>query len=286
MNVVILGGNGYLGEKLGKYLAGQGMSIYSVVRKPIVQKWASEIWIIDEISERLKKKKVDWIINCIAQYERNGVPVEEVLDANYVRPFACFAAAMDLGVTNYMTMDTGLSVDCNLYSRAKKQFADSVEWRLDEIFGKNNYIFWNVLLENFYGEDESSERFIPGTIDKLLRNEKILLTQGYQKRDFIYINDVIYNLEKLLFANGIGRIDLPLGSGEGISIRNMIAYLKEITKSTSELCFGAIPARTVEPDSIADCKMMKKYGLSVKYDWRTGLQYITKLRADEQEVLL
>ena len=65
-------------------------------------------------------------------------------------------------------------------------------------------------------------------------------------------------------------VQVPLGSGEGVSIRNLIEYLKTITKSSSYLGFGEIEKRRNEPDSVADKNIMKKYGVEIKYDWKKG----------------
>ena len=280
MKVVILGGTSYLGSKLGQYLVQQSVEVYSVVRREVQQSWAKEIWRFDELEEKFQVEDIDWVINCITCYERGAHTSEDVLNANYVKPFHYFSMAAENGIHRFMTMDTGLSAECNLYSRSKKQFADSIEWKLNEIFGENKYTFWNIELENFYGEDEKKERFIPGTIDKLYRNEQILLTKGTQIRDFIYIGDVVKNLTKLLHTYEKGRINLPLGTGTGVSVRDAIVYLKEITVSKSELCFGAVPMRRIEPDCIADVEKMKQYDLKVEYDWKKGFEYIAYKRGD------
>lgn len=69
-------------------------------------------------------------------------------------------------------------------------------------------------------------------------------------------------------------IDLPLGTGIGVPIKEIVKYLKDITNSKSELCFGALEKRLFEPDSIADCTKMKQLGIEVKYGWQEGLKKI------------
>lgn len=282
MNIVILGGNGYLGNRLGNRLA-QKHIVYSVTRKDIENTWAKENWNYWELGNKLREVKIDWMINCMCKYERPGVLPEEILEANYVRPYSCVELGSVYGIKNYITIDTGLPINLNLYCRSKSQFADSVEWKLQDEFGEKNYILWNIKLENFYGEDEPAERFIAGVIDRLKNGQKILATEGYQKRDFIYIEDVVFNLEKLLYREENGRINLPLGSGEGITIRKTVQYLKEIIKSDSELCFGAIPSRKNEPDSIADNETMKQYDIKIQYPWSIGLKQMAYKRIKRGE---
>lgn len=274
VNVVILGGNGYLGAKLGRRLAELGMIVYSVTRKAIIQEWAKDNWQYEELENKLKKYEVDWMINCIAKYERDGTSIREILEANYLQPYCCFMQGVESGVRKYITIDTGLPIECNMYSRAKKQFADSFEWKLNEAFNQKDYVFWNIQLEFFYGCDEPENRFLTATIKKLKKHENIMLTEGYQKRDFIYVDDVINNLTKMFYIDEHGRVDLPLGTGEGISIREAVSYLKEIVGSQSELLFGAVASRKVEPDCIADTLLMKQYGLNIDYNWKEGFKLL------------
>ena len=50
----------------------------------------------------------------------------------------------------------------------------------------------NLQLEHIYGENDSKDKFIPSLIDKLHNKEKFIeLTEGTQKRDFIYVKDVV-----------------------------------------------------------------------------------------------
>ena len=172
------------------------------------------------------------------------------------------------------TIGTGLPDTLNAYAMSKAKFAQVLSWYADQCRQKGTPItVCNVELENFYGEDEPTDRFLPGTVAKLKRNEKILLTAGTQVRDFVYVEDVLTNLMAVMDSENLPEyLDLPLGSGEGVSIRDLITYLKELVKSDSELCFGAVPSRMNEPDSVADRQKMEQYGLTVRYGWKDGMK--------------
>ena len=108
---------------------------------------------------------------------------------------------------------------------------------------------------------------------KLKGNDPIRLTAGTQIRDFVYVEDVLDNLTALIHRNDLpDYLDLPLGSGEGVSIRELVTYLKDLLHSESELCFGAVPSRINEPDSVADREKMQKYGVSIRYGWQEGMK--------------
>ena len=103
--------------------------------------------------------------------------------------------------------------------------------------------------------------------------ETILLTAGTQIRDFVYVEDVLDNLMALVSRQDLPEyLDLPLGSGEGVSIRELVTYLKEMLHSDSQLCFGAVPSRMNEPDSVADRETMQRFGVSIRYGWKEGMK--------------
>jgi len=50
----------------------------------------------------------------------------------------------------------------------------------------------NLLVEHFYGPGDNGSKFIPSLMDKCLMNSTTIdLTSGDQKRDFIYIDDLV-----------------------------------------------------------------------------------------------
>ena len=173
---------------------------------------------------------------------------------------------------NILTVGTGLPDDFNLYGFSKKQFYD-----LSSFLNKKNQIKnINIKLENFYGEDEPRDRFLPGAIEKLLKNQDVELTEGYQKRDFIYIEDVILALTAVLDyytkSPDNGNFEVPVGTGVAPSVREVISYCKEITHSSSRLLFGSVPLRWNEPDSVADITALSKIGFKPRYAWRDGIK--------------
>lgn len=171
-----------------------------------------------------------------------------------------------------LTIGTGLPDNFNLYGFCKKQFFDLCAF----CNRQNGHKVINIKLENIYGADEPRERFLPGVVQKLLRNEKIELTEGFQHRDFIYIDDAIDGMLSVLRyyseSSENGNFEIPLGTGEAPAIRELITYCKEVTHSDSELLFGAIPLRRDEPDSVADMAGLSKIGFKPRYDWRTGIK--------------
>ena len=97
------------------------------------------------------------------------------------------------------------------------------------------------------------------------------LTDGAQHRDFVYAGDLVAVYRKVLQTDMPGYVNIPVGTGVSPTIREVAEYMRRITKSGTELRFGAIPKRKNELDSICDCTVMKRCGLNCPTGWREGM---------------
>ena len=274
MRVMILGAGGYLGKKVIQcFLKAEHevTGVYRTGRETVDIGMINAISAeMDAIAAELQNREYDCIVNCAAVYERQGITLHEVVDANMIFALRVLNCAVECGVKKFITIDTSLPKEFNLYSFTKKQFAEFGEYYTK----RYGIAFVNILLEMFYGEDEPDNRFLVSCCKKLLCGEELLLTAGTQKRDIIYIEDVCNAIKLLLEAQLDGFYNVPLGSGEAVPVRSLIEYMHHITESQSELKFGAIPARKNEPDCVADMTILKNMGFELKYPWRDGLRHL------------
>lgn len=278
MKIVVLGSTGYLGSKLVKRFVENGHEVLCL-KLP-----TASLDNLSDILERIQlcdiadyrqivcQKQYQCLINTACRYPRDITDDIEMFGANLFVPLDIFLCSLRSGVKRYFTIGTGLPSDFNAYAMSKKKLTEIMQWYGSHSpFGKIEIC--NIALENFYGSDEPKNRFIPGLIEKLKKNESVDLTTGEQIRDFICIDDVVNGIAKLLEYPQLPEyMDFPLGTGEGIEVRKMVEYLRDLIGSKSDLKFGAVMKRQNEPDSIADLTKMKMYGISIRYDWQTGLK--------------
>lgn len=268
---MILGASSYLGKKFSECLVKKHFVTGTYRNIPEktngMKAVASDLKIIQNA---LQEEKYDWIINCAAVYERRNTAKCKIVDANLFFGLRVLDCAIDCGVKNFLTIDTGLPKDLNLYSFTKKQFAEFGRFYST----KYGITFINVLLEMFYGEDEPEGRFLSDVCRKIVRGEEVNLTEGKQKRDIIYIDDVCRALLLLLDSDLTGFWNVPLGCGEAIEIRKVIKFMHEVTKSCSSLYFGRVPMREGEPDCAADITLLRKLGFKPLYPWEKGLKQL------------
>jgi CDP-paratose synthetase len=145
---------------------------------------------------------------------------------------------------------------------------------------ENKINFINLKLEHIYGPYDDQKKFIPWFIKQIKDNVKeIYLTEGIQKRDFIYIDDVVNAylkiLDNLLKFNGY--VEFEVGTGNSIELRQFLVLiynlLKKKYKTNTKLNFGAIPYRIGEPMNVnANNKTLIELGWSFEPDF--NFQYL------------
>lgn len=189
--------------------------------------------------------QINYVLHCATDYGRKQVDPNGIIEANLILPLKLLHAASVNGVTAFINTDTILDKGVNNYSLSKKQFADWLESYSDRIIGIN------VALEHFYGPCDDSSKFVTYIIYSLLSDaECIKLTQGKQKRDFIFISDVVSAFLTLLehapnFKKTYYRFEV--GSAQPVEIVKFVELAKEITKNDKTILdFGAIPYRKNE----------------------------------------
>ena len=276
-NVLVLGGNGYLGSKIINSLL-QKDTVFCTIKKGeslnlLIER--DNVFTISDNLEEIKnvilQKNISTIINTVCCYEREGIALSSVVSANLLFPLSIIPFAIECGIRKIITIDTALPENVNLYSLSKKSVSKIGNYYCSK---NKDIVFYNIILENFYGEDEPKNRFLHMMVNKLKKDEPLDLTTGLQRRDFIYVQDVLSAFEILIKNDDFGYHDVSLGTEEGPTIREIIEYLKRIIHSNSVLNFGAIPSRENEPDCIADLNYLRKFGFEIKYPYKKGLKEI------------
>lgn len=278
--VLITGSTGYLGSRLLKQLLARGYDVCVIKRiDSNIQQHIDLIGNIvyynndkESINKLFVDHKIDLIIHTATAYGRKGESIDEIKDTNLDFPLNILLAALSAEVPYFINTGTSLPYLTNQYALFKNQFAECLQ------FFDSKITTVNVLLEHFYGPGDDSSKFVTGMILKMLSNvNEIDLTAGTQVRDFVFIDDVLDGymsiIDHLMDFNGF--TNLPLGSGNGVSIKEVVEQIKDLSKSTSKLNFGAIKMRDNElMHSDADLSLLKGFGWSPKYDLKKGLNLI------------
>lgn len=287
MKILLTGANGFLGSKLFEMLivnnyvaitlrkSSNTDRIKGIIESNEIKKLYTDCSTDEEIENFFKFEKIDLIIHCATDYGKQKNYFYKVFESNVLFPLKLLEIGLKYGLKYFINSDSYFNKK-NLtynalpnYSKTKKLFLGY----LKEI--GNNIIILNMRLEHIYGPNDNDDKFISFLLNKLTNNEEISLTHGHQKRDLIYINDVVDSYLKVISV--LDKIenpyfkDLEIGSGNSIELRSFIEIIKSILKSSSILQYGIIGYRDDEIMNSFANNSLQKFGLehNIKFNFRS-----------------
>ena len=121
-----------------------------------------------------------------------------------------------------------------------------------------------------YGPGEDPRRLVPQVIHSLLRGEPVQLTRGVQVRDFLHVDDVASALVTLASSDVTGVVNV--GSGQPVTVRQVVAELERIVEVQGLARFGTRPENPTDPPFIcADSRRIASRGCTPRHDLGQGL---------------
>jgi nucleoside-diphosphate-sugar epimerase len=282
--ILITGGNGFLGSSLINKISKKNYLLHLLVREKsnlsrLNLNKKIKLFQLQEknLDNIFKINKYDLIIHCATNYGIEEENSSNTIYPNLLLPLQLLNLAKKYSVKSFINTDTILNKNISSYTLSKNQFVDWLK-----LFSKflNCY---NVKLEHFYGPKDNNNKFIINNICRLLRYEdKIEFTKGFQKRDFIYISDVVSALEKIILLalknnkknlNFFTLKTFEIGTGRQISIKSIILLIaKLIGNNKTRLEFGKLPFRKNEIMNVkVDLKNIRKLGWNSKLKLERGL---------------
>lgn len=302
--ILITGATGFIGSHLTRKLIEEGFEV------GIIKRENSDVWRIRDLMNKLSIYDVDLrdlheVSEAISNFKPNVVfhlatyyavehkpqEVSLMVDTNvlgsinlleaskifdvklFVNTSSCFVYRES---NNKLKENADLS-PLNLYALTKLQTEQACS------FYTKKYGLRTVTFRLFppYGPADHERRLIPYAIKTFLEEKNLRLTTGKQRWDFVYIDDIIEAYLKLL-----NMLNIPIkheifniGTGNAVSIREVISRLKEIIGSRIEPEWGLIPHRSNEVWYI--CSDINKTKNILKWEPKTqilpeGLEFTVK----------
>jgi CDP-paratose synthetase len=283
LKILLTGATGFLGSALTHRLKAVGFDIALLLRPSsntrrlcgIDQDCKMIRYVADdELAEFLNQVQPDIVIHNACSYGGGDNALIDMIDAN-VRLGLQIMQIIVKSERHLTFINTGTALDSEVsaYALTKNQFSQWGRHISQESDGRLKFI--NVRLQHMYGPGDDLNKFTSHVINACYRRNPYLnLTAGESKRDFVYIDDVV-NAYLIILKNHNDMdsyIDVDVGSGIADTIRQFVMTVHNLTKSTTRLCFGAIPYRRNEPMYCkADLSVMTSLGWRPNYTIESGL---------------
>ncbi len=289
LKILLTGGNGYLGSALARHLISIGIRPSLVLRATSqLERLRSVECALDicryknysELDQIIRAEEPDVVIHTACSYGRAGEGILQIADANIIFGLQIIQSLQKADQTvTFINTGTVLGPEVNPYSLTKHQFSDLGRMMARQSFGKLRFL--NVILQHIYGPGDEKAKFTTYVMQACHRNDsEIRLTAGEQRRDFIYIEDVVGAIMAIVnHCESLGLdMDIEVGTGAAPTVREFVESVHRMTKSTSKLLFGAVPYRKNEAMHCqADVSLISQLGWSPKHSLDSGLQKTIEL---------
>ena len=284
--IFITGGTGFLGSNIiNKLLNQKKYDVHVLCRNSskfvrINKKNLKKIKIYKLEHANLEnifiKNKFDAVIHCATNYGLRQQDISEIIQPNLILPMRLLDLCKNYNVKAFLNTDTILNKNISNYSLSKYHFT---EWF--KLFSKEFYCT-NIKIEHFFGPKDDDTKFVIYIIKSFLNNSpSIQLTKGIQKRDFVYIDDVVSAINKILnysLTKKGGFETFEIGSGKNISIKNIVLLIKKLCKNKiTKTEFGKLNMRKNDALSVSlNLNKIYKLNWKPKYNLNSSLEKTIK----------
>ena len=282
MTILLTGATGFLGSHLLKALVNKGYEVV-VLKRSTSNMWrlkgfenTFKSYDIDQVPLRkaFEEQYIDTIIHTACVYGRKGESIQQILETNLM-----FGIEL-LNTGTFFNTGTLLYKYLNYYALSKKQFEEWLQLASDKIQ------VVNLKLEHMFGEQDGNDKFTSWILNELQQEKNIIpLTAGTQKRDFIYIDDVVSAyltcLEQAPQLKAFN--DIEVGTGVLTPVKTFVTLVKNTLEKLkgspieTQLNFGALPYREgeiMEPQ--VDNSMLCSLGWQPKRSLEENIEQFVK----------
>ena len=263
MRILLTGATGFLGSHLLKALVSKG---YEVV---VLKRSTSDMWRLKGFENTFKsydidlvplqmafeEQPIDIVIHTACAYGKKGESMQEILETNLMFGVKLLNTSISFNSKSFFNTGTFFNIGAlsykylNYYALSKKQFEEWLQVASDKIQ------VINLKLEHMFGEQDGNDKFTTWILNELKQQKPTIpLTAGTQKRDFIYIDDVVSAyltcLEQATQLKAFN--DIEVGTGVLTPVKTCVTLVKSTLEKLkgspieTQLNFGALPYREGE----------------------------------------
>jgi UDP-glucose 4-epimerase len=294
-SVLLTGTTGFIGRHMAAQIKKSGHNVVSLQRSTERVAGVDETLVapefdIDAISMKLRNRHFDWLIHLAGYGVRAGDrDAEAMFRINVVLTHRLVQEASAWGAKAVFIAGSGSEYDTTL---ADKPVTENHPLECFKLYGASKAAGGICALATasvhdlplavgrifgVFGPGEPSHRLLPALFHALHHRDRVALSTGSQKRDLLYIDDVIAAVLDLVekLEQTRDKIVVNIASGSPITIRSFAEMAcEEFGAPKSLLGFGDIPLRPDETMYFSGdpTRLMRLTGWRPQFDLRSGIR--------------
>ena len=236
--VLVTGATGFIGRHLVDALIKEKADISVISRKKVLLNRKINIYVgdltdpkfISKVVKEVKPKKI-FHLAAIVNPSRDISILDEIFKINFFGTVNLLNSLKNVDYDSFILNSTA-----EVYGNSKMPFKEdmllsplspyslskaSAEIFCNILYKNNGYPITILRLFLVYGPGQKSNRFLPQLLTALLKNKKFSMTKGQQKRDYIFIDDVIEALIKSSLIKQASGETINICSGKQFSIKSI-----------------------------------------------------------------
>lgn len=293
-SILIVGGTGFLGFHLCTFFKKKGWKVYSLSKnKPLSFRKVKNIkYLYGDISKQkeiefLNNIKFEFLINCggyvdhynkIKTYNTHVVGCKNLYKISLKKDLKIFiqiGSASEYGSIGSPHKENKEGNPKDNYGKNKLEITKFLK-NLN-----NNFPFVIVRPYQIYGPFQDENRLIPFIINSCLRNKRFPCSKGTQQRDFLFIDDFVSVIYKIITKKNSFKQIFNVGFGKPIEVKKVIKLIcKKIKLGVPE--YGKILLRQNEQKKLFPSikKTSSELGWTPKVNLDKGLNITIKYYKD------
>ena len=288
MKIVVSGASGFLGSWISRVLA-RSHEVIALVRPEsnlyrlegitplVISRIPSENW-----GEFLTRSNADvWISldwhgvsnkdrNSESQFE-NVERLEELCgEVSGIPTVIGTGSQAELGPINDIIFETQGDAPTTLYGEAKVSARNIMQ---SHFAGSETRLVWARIFST-YGALDSNDWLIPSTIETLLQERRMPLTQGEQEWSYLHAFDLASAFKTLAENESISGV-VNVGNPETVRIHDVAAFIGEALDRSDLLGFGDVPYRVDQVMKLAPaCEKLTAAGWAPEIELTSGITHL------------
>lgn len=257
-NVIITGGNGFVGSNTVKYFLSQGVKVLSIDMAESAPFEADgfsylscDVFNAEELKNKLPAGIYDTFIHFAWAGSSGPARVDYNLQMNNaLMTVECVKIAREIGCTRFVCAGSIMEyeVEAAIHAQGSRP-------GMGYIYGMGKHIahcmcksvaadigidlVW-TMITNAYGAGELSPRFVNTTLRKIINNEPLQFTAATQNYDFVYVTDVAKAFY-MIARDGKPFCEYMIGSGNARPLKEFILEMQQTLAPDTTPLFGDVP---------------------------------------------